>query len=98
MRIPVECKNYSKDPANPEVDQLSGRFAPNRGWPGFLIYRTTTNYELLLKRCRDTAIEKKGFIIPLGDLEIIAMLESAADGRRENIDYKLAQILNRLTD
>ncbi len=29
--IPVECKNYSADPENPEIDQLIGRFGRNLG-------------------------------------------------------------------
>jgi hypothetical protein len=96
IKIPVECKNYSKDPANPEVDQLAGRFSPNRGWLGFLVYRTTSDYELLIRRCRDTATEKRGFMIPLGDKEVIEMLEFVADDKRERIDEKLGQVLNRL--
>ena len=48
LKIPVECKNYTKDAENPEVDQLTGRFAPNRGWMGFLLYRSTMNYDLLV--------------------------------------------------
>lgn len=29
--IMVECKNYSRDVANPEIDQVGGRFSANRG-------------------------------------------------------------------
>jgi hypothetical protein len=98
IRVPVECKNYSKDPANPELDQIAGRFAPNRGWVGFMVYRQVSDYELLLKRCRDTAVEKRGFVIPLGDTEIRAMLQDVANSRRPNIDHRLTDILNRITN
>ncbi len=96
LRIPVECKNYSKDPANPEIDQLSGRFGPTRGWIGFMVYRTTTDYTLLLKRCHDTAADKRGFIIPLGDEQIIEMLQDVADEKRGKIDQILDAILNQI--
>ena len=97
IKIPVECKNYSKDPANPELDQIAGRFAPNRGWLGFMIYRTTSDYDLLLKRCHDTAVEKRGFVVPLGDSQITEMLKDVATGQRGNIDGRLADVLNRIT-
>jgi hypothetical protein len=33
--IIVECKNYMKEMDNPELDQIAGRFAPQRGRLGF---------------------------------------------------------------
>jgi hypothetical protein len=35
-------------------------------------------------------------MIPLGDKEVIEMLEFVADDKRERIDEKLGQVLNRL--
>ena len=95
-KVPVECKNYSKDPANPEVDQLAGRFAPNRGRLGFFVYRTTDDRERLIARCRDSAIEGRGFMLPLGDQEIIEMLDDVRQQRRPNVDMRLANLFNRL--
>jgi hypothetical protein len=92
-KVPVEC---SKDPANPEVDQLAGRFAPNRGRLGFLVYRNTTDRNRLIARCRDTAVEGRGFILPLGDAEVIGMLEDVRQMRRERIGTQLYMIYNRL--
>lgn len=96
LKIPVECKNYTKDPANPELDQIAGRFAPNRGWLGFMIYRTVSNYDLLIKRCHDTAVEKRGFVIPLGDNETTEMLQDVASGKRGKIDDRLSAIVDRI--
>lgn len=95
-RIMVECKNYSKDPANPEVDQLGMRFSINRGKLGLLLYRDVQNYDLLLKRCRDAACAGQGFILPLGDVQILEFLELIGKGTREAIDQRLDLVLSRL--
>ena len=95
-KIPVECKNYSKDPANPEIDQLAGRFAPNRGWLGFLVYRNTVDRGRMMARCRDTAVEGRGFILPLGDAEVIEMLEDVRQNRRGRIGVQLDMMYGRL--
>lgn len=77
--IPVECKNYVHDVANPELDQLAGRFAPNRGKVGILLCRRFDDKELFVRRCKDTASEDKGFIIPLDDTDLRVLAEEAED-------------------
>lgn len=94
--VMVECKNYSKDPANPEIDQIQGRFSINRGKLGLLVFRDVVNYDLLVTRCRDTAQAGRGFIIPLGDAQIIEYLEMISQRRRSEIDISLGHILLRL--
>lgn len=94
--IMVECKNYSKDPANPEIDQLSGRFGANRGRLGIMLYRTVSNYDHLCARCRDTAQDDRGFMLPLGDEQVIEYLSLIAADRRADIDARLQAILLRL--
>jgi len=92
----VECKNYSKDPTNPEVDQIAGRFSTNRGRLGLLLYRGVSNYELLCERCRDTANDGRGFILPLGDAQVIEYLQLIASGSRGAIDQRLESVLSKL--
>jgi len=71
----VECKNYSSDPANPELDQLAGRFSPSRGQFGLLVCRRLENKELFIQRCVDTARDHRGFIVPLDDNDLERLVE-----------------------
>jgi hypothetical protein len=92
----VECKNYSSDPGNPEFDQLSGRFGINRGQLGMLLYRGVDDYARLSARCRDTAQDGRGFILALGDEQILQFLRLIADGNRGAVDSRLQEMFNQL--
>lgn len=94
--IMVECKNYTGDPANPELDQLSGRFSPNRGRLGLLVARNFVNRDRFVARCRDTANDDRGIIIPLVDDDIIELLMLVRNGRRSRIDAHLENILREI--
>ncbi len=65
--IPVECKNYTRDIANPELDQIAGRFSDRRGWVGIVVCRRFEDKALFLDRCRDTARDGRGYIVALDD-------------------------------
>jgi hypothetical protein len=82
----VECKNYSGEMANPELDQLAGRFSPQRGKLGFLIGRNFDDRTRFVARCKDTAKADRGFIIPLVDDDIHQMLALIGENRRHLID------------
>lgn len=71
----VECKNYGKEIGNPEVDQLSGRFGPSRGQVGILVCRSIDDRDRLLARCRDTCLDRRGYILTLDDSDIITLLK-----------------------
>jgi hypothetical protein len=94
--VMVECKNYSSDVANPELDQLIGRMSVNRGKLGILVARTCTDRELFLRRCRDTAQAGQGFIVPLFDDDIHGMLDAIKVYRWQEIDQRLTRIFNQL--
>ena len=79
--IMVECKNYTKDISNPELDQMSGRFAARRGKFGIICCRSIDNEAAFIERERDTVKDGRGWIIHLTDEEIIYLLEQ----RKEDI-------------
>ena len=84
--VPVECKNYSSDPANPELDQISGRFSNQRGWLGIMCCRQFTNKDRFIKRCHDTTVDGRGVVLPLDDADTEAMLDMIARSRRADIN------------
>ncbi|MED4990894.1 MULTISPECIES: hypothetical protein [Parageobacillus] len=92
----MECKNYSKDPENPELDQLAGRFSWNRGKFGILLCREISNMELFLDRCRDTAYDDRGIIIPIVDSDLIYMLTKKKEGQDSDIEKVLFDRLRRI--
>ena len=93
----VECKNYSRDIANPELDQIAGRFSPRRGKFGIIICRKLENKDLFIQRCRDTADDGRGFIIPLDDDDLRIIVKQTQDEQRVAGDYPyLRDIWGRL--
>ncbi len=74
--IMIECKNYTKDIANPELDQMAGRFSANRGKFGIICCRQLNDEEKFIERERDTVKDGRGFIIHLTDADIIELLKN----------------------
>jgi hypothetical protein len=72
----IECKNYGGEVANPELDQLSGRFGRSRGEVGFLVCRRFDNKARFEQRCRDTALDGRGYIVVLDDNDLNALVEA----------------------
>lgn len=85
-RIMIECKNYGKEMANPELDQIGGRFSRERGHLGFIIGRHFDDRDRFVARCRDTARDGRGFIIALVDSDIVEMLGFIKSSQRHLID------------
>ena len=81
--VMVECKNYGREVGNPELDQLAGRFSPNRGKLGILTCRSFENKPLFNERCRDTVRDDRGFILAIDDEDLSALVKA-----RKNEDYR----------
>jgi hypothetical protein len=94
--ILFECKNYSSDPGNPELDQLNGRFSPRRGQFGMLICRTVADKNAMLARCKDLLHDHGSHVLVIDDEDICALLaEKQRGGERAVSDY-LNDLLRRL--
>ena len=72
----IECKNYSDDVSNPELDQLAGRFSIRRGKVGILVSRKIKNRKLVTEKCRDSANADRGFIIAIDDDDIKVIVDA----------------------
>lgn len=92
----IECKNYGKEVGNPEVDQLAGRFSPSRGQFGLLVVRSIQDRKRLDARCKDTALDHRGFIIALDDsdlAELVKQRQSVNHGFNDNLLWRRFQVL-----
>lgn len=85
----VECKNYSNDLANAEIDQLLGRFDNNRGKFGILTCRSIDDRETLMSRLRDAASHGQGYIIALTDQDLVEMLRAKSNLKSEEVEATL---------
>lgn len=93
----VECKNYTKDVANPELDQLGGRFSVNRGQVGFLVCRSIDNMPLFIQRCKDTFNDGRGLIVPLTDEDLTTLLNIYNDWNWQPIEQFLSDRIRKVT-
>lgn len=82
----VECKNYSSDIENPELDQLLGRFDNNRGHLGFIICRAVDKPKKLLSKCQDYAKSGKAYILVFDDSDILRLLEARKMGDEDQME------------
>lgn len=94
--IIVECKNYTGDMGNPEVDQIAMRFADHRGWLGLLVCRAVQDIEKLVLRCRDVVQQQRGYVLPITDEDVIAMLAEVVNGRRIRVADRLDRIFQSI--
>lgn len=97
IQVPIECKNYSQDVANPELDQLAGRFSHVRGFLGFLCCRAFSDKERFIERCKDAAVHRGHFPIALDDDDLTLMLRNVEQGDRGANDLFLRRRLAELT-
>lgn len=95
--IYVECKNYSTDVTNPELDQLAGRFGVNRGKAGLLLSRSVEDMDLLKNRCTDTFRDDRGLIVPLVDNDHVELLGYVARYDYPSVDAFLVQRMRDIT-
>lgn len=95
--ISVECKNYTEDPKNPELDQLLGRLTRKRGFVGILTCRRVEDKTLMLKRCRDVVNnDDKRLILALDDDDICTLLELVEAHQEKKVDEYLENRLKEI--
>lgn len=92
----VECKNYAADPANPELDQLTGRFSLERGQFGILVCRTVADENLLIKRCKDIMHDKRGYVLFLTDNDLVTLARFKASENISAIQNFMQQKMDKL--
>jgi len=97
--VPIECKNYTDDIANPEFDQMLGRLNRRRGMFGIIVCRTIVDKDAVLKRCQDAVKnDPEKAITVLDDVDIKKLLDLAANGKTKEISAHLEDKLREVLD
>ena len=91
-----ECKNYSHDPENPELDQLTGRFSDKRGNFGMLVCRTVGDKAKMRQKCKDALYDNRGYILVLDDSDIDHLLELREEQDFEGINNYIDDLFRQL--
>lgn len=86
--VPVECKNYSTDPGNPEVDQLAMRLSPDRGEVGIMVCREVKDRDVLMQRQRAVLRDGHGYTLVLDDGDLLELAQFAESNRSEEVDIR----------
>jgi hypothetical protein len=94
--VVCECKNYKGEIANPELDQIMGRFSTNRGRVGFLLCRQFDDRAKFVERCRDTMRDGNGLIIPLDDKAVLRLLDLIESGKRDQLDGEFTKLVDEV--
>lgn len=84
--VMIECKNYTHDLANPELDQLLGRFDHRRGRFGIVACRDIKDRSTLVARCTDAFQSQHGVIVVLTDADLRDALSRGLLGRGPRIN------------
>ncbi len=97
--IIIECKNYNKELANPEYDQIEGRLNLRRGMFGIIVCRNNNDKENVLNHCRDLVRENpraERYVLVLEDSDIQKMIKHKLGGEEDKIDDILRDSFRRL--
>ena len=89
----MECKNYSEDPANPELDQLNGRLSEDIGMFGMLFCRNIRDRDLMRARCHDLVAKQGHFLLVLDDDDICELLQMMDRGGPDAVSERLDELL-----
>lgn len=93
LSVFIECKNYTKELNNPELDQMSGRFGHQRGYFGIITCRSMDNRDRIVSRCRDTVNDGRGYIIFFEDRDFDKLLSFVENNHRAHADAFLQRRL-----
>jgi hypothetical protein len=95
LYVIIECKNYTDDPKNPEVDQLAGRLNQRRGNFGILICRKIERGSELLAKCKDFLQDNK-FLLALDDHDLLQLLNFKRNNDAMAISDYMDDLFKRL--
>lgn len=96
--VMIECKNYTHDLENPEIDQLIGRFDNRRGRFGIIMCRDIKDKNLIQKRCTDAFKSQQGAIVILTDTDVEEALVAGPLGREHRLQTAIqGQMRNLLS-
>jgi len=91
-----ECKNYTSDLNNTEIDQMLGRFSNRTSKVGILLCREIKNRDLFEERLSDVWKNSSNLILYLTDRDLINSLNTLSTTGKTNIEDILITYKRRI--